>query len=97
MSEIPEDILAKAETVYGVLETTNPHYQGSRAELLDIKVITLALMEAVEAEREGCAKVADHHFAKIEAEGDSDPWSYGFTRACENIAAAIRDRGGKNE
>ncbi|MFN8996676.1 MAG: hypothetical protein ACK5X3_23855 [Pseudomonadota bacterium] len=36
MSEIPEDIMAKAETVYDVLETTNPHYQGSQAEWLDI-------------------------------------------------------------
>jgi hypothetical protein len=60
MSEIPEDIMAKAEMVYGVLESTDPNYPGSPAERLDIKVIARAIMEAeargAERERERYAR-----------------------------------------
>ena len=97
---IPEDILAKAETVYNVLETTNPHYEGSQAERLDIKAIARALMEAeARGEARGmeeAAQIADSLRQREESTNDSDPWSYGYLEACEEIATAIRT-GGKNE
>ena len=53
-----------------------------------------ALMEAVEAEREACALVADD----VRGEGETaEEFDDGWNGAAMTIARAIRDRGGNNE
>ena len=53
-----------------------------------------ALMEAVEAEREACALVADD----VQGEGETaEEFDDGWNGAAMTIARAIRDRGGNNE
>jgi hypothetical protein len=102
MSEIPEDILAKAETVYDVLETTSPHYQGSQAERLDIRVIARAIME----ERERCARIAGEYgtpnrFSVPDVWRDEQSPSEVYDIAAQDVSlwieTAIRDLGGNDE
>lgn len=56
-------------------------------------------METTEAEREVCAKIADDYAAQkkaaaVNARGFSQDELYAEVHAAENIAAAIRARGG---
>ena len=86
MSDIPEAYLEKARLVI-----SSAHPQENLAH-----VIARALMEAVEAERERCARIVERRSQECNTDY-GDPTDYGYRDACEEIIASIRDRAGKNE
>jgi hypothetical protein len=57
------------------------------------EVIDAAVAEAVLAERERCARIADEHRDRRHVYGGNDMEAISYRDACEEIAAAIRRDG----
>ena len=54
-------------------------------------IVQRLISEAVQAEREACARVATNKAAQFKQPGEDD-WERGFMGAAASIAAAIRNR-----
>lgn len=77
MSDIPEDVMKRAEAVLDEVRNTS-----SDAEF--VEAIARALMEERAAERERCAKIIDSHYDNPRY----TEWAY--LTACADNRAAIR-------